>query len=656
MATSFRGFSWIALLAIVVLLTQSSAFAQKSWNADQLASPFPKPQTEKELIQQLRSGTPELKAIACKQLAIHGSKAAVPELAKLLSDEQLSSWSRIALEAIPDPAAGAALVDAAKTLKGNLLVGTINSIGVLRPDEAMDVLTDRLNDSDEDVASATAVALGKIGGDRAIHALHQAYGDASPAVRVAIAEGGILCAERFLAEGKNDRAAQIYALVLQADVPQQKILEATRGAIIARGKDGIPLLVEQLKSADKKRFAMALTTARELRGQEVSDALAAELAAAKPERAALIVVALGDRSDAELPEAVLRAIGEGDKQVRLAAIKVVGQKGDASAVASLMKAAMSGDAELSNATKAALAGLPGKNVNSELARRLSNAKGKSLPLLIEIAGQRRMDVVPELVKALANSDDATRKAALVALGATVGPQDLAVLIKAVTTSKNDADREAAVSALREASIRMPDRESTAAELATASGNEPVAVRISLLKIVAEMGGPTALKTMASAARDKDSELQDVATRALGEWMTADAAPVLLRIAQDESPDNKYATRALRGYLRIARQQKLSDAERIKMFREGLAAAKRPEERQLALDILKRCPSTESVQLASSFMDDRQMREQAVETAIFIAEKIKDKEPAAAKTAAEKALKADPNGKLADRARALTKAP
>jgi HEAT repeat protein len=201
MATSFRGFSWIAPLAIIVSLTQSSAFAQKSWNADQLASPFPKPQAEKELIEQLRSGTPELKAIACKQLAIHGGKAAVPELAKLLSDEQLSSWSRIALEAIPDPAAGAALVDAAKTLKGKLLVGTINSIGVLRPEQAVDVLTDRLKDSDEDVASASAVALGKIGGDRAIHALHQAYGDASPAVRVAIAEGGILCAERFLAEG-----------------------------------------------------------------------------------------------------------------------------------------------------------------------------------------------------------------------------------------------------------------------------------------------------------------------------------------------------------------------------------------------------------------------------------------------------------------------
>ena len=33
------------------------------------------------------------KAIACKQLAVYGSKDAVPELAQLLADEQLASWS-----------------------------------------------------------------------------------------------------------------------------------------------------------------------------------------------------------------------------------------------------------------------------------------------------------------------------------------------------------------------------------------------------------------------------------------------------------------------------------------------------------------------------------------------------------------------------------
>ena len=98
---------------------------------------------------------------------------------------------------------------------------------------------------------------------------------------------------------------------------------------------------------------------------------------------------------------------------------------------------------------------------------------------------------------------------------------------------------------------------------------------------------------------------------------------------------KYRVRALRGYLRIARQQKLPDAERLAMCRQALKLADRDEERALVLDALKRCPSAESIELASSLLDDKGVHEHAVETAVFIAEKIKDKDPAAAKAAGEK---------------------
>jgi hypothetical protein len=52
------------------------------------------------------------------------------------------------------------------------------------------------------------------------------------------------------------------------------------------------------------------------------------------------------------------------------------------------------------------------------------------------------------------------------------------------------------------------------------------------------------------------------------------------------------------------------------------------------------------------ISDADIRDRAVEVAIFIGEKIKDKDPAAAKSAGEEALKAAPQGKLADRARKL----
>jgi HEAT repeat protein len=611
--------------------------------------------TEKQLIETLHSGKPEDKAIACKQLAIRGSKAAVPELAKLLADKQLSSWARIALEAIPDPSADEALILAAKDLPSELEVGAINSLGVRKSANATKVLSELVKENDTQVASAAAMALGRIGDEKATETLRQSLAASSPEVRSAVAEGCVLCAEQLLANGKNDQAAELYDQVRKADVPKQRLLEAIRGVIVARGTAGIPLLVEQLQSTDKKRFGLGLKVAREIEGLEVTEALAAELAKAPPKRAALIIAALGDRGESILSPRVLQAAREGDKQVRLAAIQVVGRAGDASSLPVLIDLAVGDDADLSLAAKEALATVPGDQVNKELAGRLPEAKGKTLDVLIELVGKRRINAVAELIKMFHSSDDATRNAALVALGATAGPADLPLLISEVTSAKNGDDSKLAEKALQTACVRMPDREATSTELAKAMPNASASAKASLLRILGAMGGPKALATVAAAVKEGDPEQQDVGTRVLGEWMTADAAPVLLEITKSSVAD-KYRVRALRGYLRIARQQKMPDAERLAMFRQGLELAKRPEERELTLDILKRCPSTETIQLASSFMDDQQLKQHAVETAIFIAEKIKDKDPAAAKTAAEKALKAEPNGKLAERARALTKAP
>src|SRR6059058_3964291 len=93
----------------------------------------PAAEKERELIAVLNSTAPPGdKAIACKQLVVYGTDAAVPTLAKLLPDKELSSWARIALEAIPGPAADAALRDAMGKLQNRLLVGTINSIAYRR--------------------------------------------------------------------------------------------------------------------------------------------------------------------------------------------------------------------------------------------------------------------------------------------------------------------------------------------------------------------------------------------------------------------------------------------------------------------------------------------------------------------------------------------
>ena len=143
---------FLALLAATVF-SQALATA-----ADDKASAA---QREQKLIAVLQSDAPpQDKAITCKQLLLCGTKDAVPALAALLTNEQLASWARIALEAIPDPAADEALRQAMAKLQGRLLVGVINSIGTRRDAKAVDGLVKPLKAADAEVASAAAVAPG----------------------------------------------------------------------------------------------------------------------------------------------------------------------------------------------------------------------------------------------------------------------------------------------------------------------------------------------------------------------------------------------------------------------------------------------------------------------------------------------------------------
>ncbi len=586
------------------------------------AEPDAAAQRQAELVAVLLSdATPDAeKAITCKRLAIYGDAEAVPALAPLLADERLCSWARIALEAIPGPEADAALRDAMDKVKGRQLIGVINSIGVRRDANAVDMLAARLNDADAEVASAAAAALGRIGSAPATAALEQALARVPAAVRSAVAEGCVLCAEELLAAGNREAAAKLYDKVRQADVPKQRIVEATRGAILARQAAGVPLLIEQLESPDRAMFAIGLQTVRELPGREATEALVAALDKASPSRRALIVFALADRDDPSVLPAMLEAAADGATPVRLAAVGMLSRVGDASCVPVLLDIALEEDEALADAAKTALEQLPGEAVDAHLVARLGTSESAVRRVLIEVAGRRRIAAaVPALLKAADDSDPAVRAAALTALGSAAGPGDLAVLISRVVEPEEGDDVQAAAEALHAACIRMPDREATAAQLTAAMAKAPLPGKVAILEVLGAMGGPRALATVGAAAQDPSPELQDAATRLLGDWMSVDAAPVLLGVAK--SRDSRYQVRALRGYIRLVRQFNVPDPERVAMCRAALEAATRDEERALVLEVMERYPSVDMLKLAVDAGKMPALKNDAARVALSIAQKI-----------------------------------
>ena len=613
--STIRCFTCLVVLQLAALVAVSAGSALA---ADEQKASAPK---EQDLLAVLRSDAPKSeKAITCKRLAVYGSSESVPELAKLLGDGELASWARIALEAIPGPASDEALRKSLDKLQGKLLVGTINSIGVRRDAYAVDTLGARLKDADPEVASAAAVALGHIGGSTAINILRPALAGTSGKVRSAVAEGLVLCAERSLAEGHDAEAVELFDEVRKTQLPKQRVLEATRGAILARKENGIAILLEQLRSTDKVLFQLALGTARELPGKQIDEALASELSTLSADRAALVIQAMADRPETAVLPAILHAAGRGPKELRLAAVAALGRVGDASCVSVLLDSAVESDAEVARAARDALSEIPGQAIDRDIAARLGKAQGKIYALLIEVVGERRLNAVGELSKALDNSDPAIRAAALRALGETVRPNDLPLLISAAIAPKHAEDAAAAQQALKAASIRMPDREACAQQLAAALEKCPAATKPTLLEILGAVGGTKSLDVLATAARSGDDRLQDASTRLLGEWMTIDAAPVLLDLVKT-APGDKYQSRAIRGYIRIARQFTMSQPERDAMCRAAYNACRQPAERKLVLDVLKRYPSDETLKLALQAVEVPDLKNEAADTLLAIGNKL-----------------------------------
>lgn len=632
---------FVGKMVSIMVATAAMAFSQtRAVAADNSNSSAEK---QRKLISVLQSDAPPGdKAITCKQLAVYGTKDAVPALAPLLLDPQLASWARIALEAIPDPAADDALREAMGKAQGKLLVGVINSIGVRRDARAVNGLSTKLKDADPSVASAAAVALGRIGGSQAAKTLKQFLAGAPVAVRPAVAEGCILCAEQYLAQsGKADalnEAVQLYDAVRKADVPKQKRLEAIRGAILARQTAGLPLLIEQLQSQDKAMVAMGLRVARELPGREVTEALAAELEKSSPNRQPALLLAVADRQDAAVYPAVLKAAKTGSKPLRLAAIGALEQTGNASCVVVLLETAAGSDSDLTQASKTVLARLPGKEVDAELFARMPQATDKTRQVLIELAAERRIaGALPVIVRWTEDADAGVRGAALDAIG-VMGEEkqttDLALLLQKTPGAPERVKIEKALLVLsgRCGAGCVP-------RLMPLAQSKDSGLRIIALHALVCVGGSEALIVVKTAINDSDEAVQDEAVRTLSTWASnwpedeGVAEPLLALVKSGKKMSHQVL--GVRGYLEYVQgDKKLKDDDKVIKVKELLALVNRPEEKRLAIAVLGTIPTGSALELLVSSSDDQSITEEACSAIVNLAPK---NLPSASRDQREKAL-------------------
>ncbi len=303
--------------------------------------------------------------------------------------------------------------------------------------------------------------------------------------------------------------------------------------------------------------------------------------------------------------------------MRVFALRALKKIDESVSVPVLLDAALEDNPAISHAALAVIDGLQGAMIDVLIAQRLPRANGAARMVLIELAGRRHIAAATAaLWKAAGDSDAKVRTAALTALGGTIEFADLSQLITRLRTAGNGDEATVIAKALREASQRMPDREGCAAKLAAALADAPAGQKSELLEVLSVLGGQTSLAAVADAARQSDEAVRDTAFRVLGQWMSVDAAPVLAELAK-AAKEEKYKVRAVRGYIRLARQFVMPQADRAAMCRTALEIAQRPDDKRLVLEILLRYPSPEMLALALEAAKIPELKDEAAMVAMGI---------------------------------------
>jgi len=162
-----------------------------------------------------------------RQLALIATVASVPAVAPLVVDDDLSFFARNVLEHIPGPESDKALRDAIAKATGKTRIGIINSVGRRRDAASLPLLV-KIMGEDPDSAAAAAKAVGEIGTPEAAKALVAARGKGTPVVQTAVADGMLICVDRFIAAGQHSQAISLLELLTADSQPANIRMAANR--------------------------------------------------------------------------------------------------------------------------------------------------------------------------------------------------------------------------------------------------------------------------------------------------------------------------------------------------------------------------------------------------------------------------------------------
>lgn len=596
-----------------------------------LASPQTASEVEDKLLAAIQSELPVTpKTILFQQLQLVATPRAVPVLAAMLSDTNLSHGARSVLEVLPGQVPNTALSRALNETRKNQLIGIIGTLGNRRGRDTVTALVPLLTNSEVQVVTATVSALGKIASDDALAALKGvacaieppllATGakeiPLAPRVRYRLNMGVVLdalleCSETMSQQGRTNAAAQICAQLAASEVAPWPGRVAAIGALARLdAAQAMPFVLNMLKQQDQALQALGASLARNM-PHPALESLFTILYACPVHAQISVVESLADCADPALVPLLLKATRYPDPHVQAAAARSLARFSPTTEIIQRLAELASGDGPQANAAIDTIVALPHDKADAAILASLRSANDSVLPGLIRAAGQRGLaTALPAIVRASVNDNPRLRSTAIEAIGRLGGHQELELLQQQISKASSATDIVTIADALTEISRRLNEPEVSARLIVGVLNVTDAQTKLRLYDCLARLGGTTALNAVRQAAASDDPATKEHAVSLLANWPDTSALDELIAIAKIEYVP---ACRSivLRGIANlIARPSARTPDQTFEIYAQALQLALTSNEKKLLIPGLASLGLPEARNMLKSYLSDPELQDEA----------------------------------------------
>ncbi len=554
----------------------------------------------------------------CDRLSLMGTKESVKTLAKMLRNPVSFEFARFALERIPAPEAGKALLKSLKKVKTGHRIGVITSLGVRKEQTAIDDLGKLLLDKNPVIATAAVRALGEIAGVPAIEILTHAKMKLAEPVRANCIDALLNAADQQMAQGNSATAAAIYRALNTKTETAAVRRAAIRGQILAEPQNAAGFIVEILHSNELNLHAAVFSTVRDLPHDTDLSAVAELLKNSEFDQAAPLLTSLSAHKQTAVTTAVMDLARHENRVIRLAALTALQNVGNAESVEILAAAAADGG-EGREIARQSLYSMRGKEIDARILQMIPQVEAPVKIELLKSIVERGIDNSESIVLATAGDENSRiRLESARVLRLTASSDILPQLITLLQKSEKKMVVNAFEKAIIAVAGRAADKQLASDVLLQAlDSTADVMTAAALMSALADLGQNGALPVLLANFSNENLDRQNAAIRALAAWPDSRPLLALFKLVKSDKKDTRQIL-ALRSYVELKAREQGNPEKLAADFRQAMKLAANVAEQKRVLAALAKVPTVEAAKLALTYTENADLQAEAGFAAVDIA--------------------------------------